>query len=391
MKLCPYCGEKNEDASRFCLRCGKQFYASAPVGGFMNTRQTAEQQQTQTEIHGHQYYGNTHMEYTENEKPPIADNLWQRVRTWWNGVSKKKILVFSGIILAALGIIALMIVFGVRYAYMHGTCGKNGDIIKWSCDSDGVLTIYGSGDMEDYDFDQLKEPEWNEIWWVNITEVVIEEGVTSIGREAFYYSSLTSIDIANSVKSIGRKAFAYSLLEEVNIPDGVTEIGDRAFADCHQLESAVISKSVRELGVSVFSQCSSLRQVQLPSGLTDIPDHTLFGCEALQSIKLPEGLEIIGDYAFNGCSSLTELVIPEKVSRIESQAFVGTGLSKITFLGSAPNATDENGKKSLCFLGLTATIYYPRHNTTWHNYPVTNLVGYGSNVTWEGYDYYSYD
>ena len=65
-----------------------------------------------------------------------------------------------------------------------GTCGAEGDgsNLTWTLDSEGVLTISGSGDMYDYGF--LNAP-----WYGSRSRVksaVIAEGVTSIGWYAFY-------------------------------------------------------------------------------------------------------------------------------------------------------------------------------------------------------------
>ena len=57
--------------------------------------------------------------------------------------------------------------------------------------------------------------------------------VTSIGSDAFKYSSLTSVTIPNSVTSIGGSAFYYcSSLTSVTIPNSVTSIGSYAFEYC---------------------------------------------------------------------------------------------------------------------------------------------------------------
>jgi hypothetical protein len=74
---------------------------------------------------------------------------------------------------------------------LTGTCGANGDNLTWSLDTEsGVLTISGSGAMEDYD-------EYGALWPF-IQTAVIEEGVISIGSYAFFdCSGLTSVTMIN--------------------------------------------------------------------------------------------------------------------------------------------------------------------------------------------------
>ena len=101
-----------------------------------------------------------------------------------------------------------------------GDCGDN---LTWTLDSDGVLTISGTGDMTSHP--------WRDLVYIErITEVVIGSGVTSIGDWAFEdCSALTTVTIPGSVTSIGYCAFAEcSSLSGVIIPDGVTSIGEHA-------------------------------------------------------------------------------------------------------------------------------------------------------------------
>ena len=116
-----------------------------------------------------------------------------------------------------------------------GTCGAEGDgsNLTWTLDSEGTLTISGSGDMYDYDFSRAP-------WYGSRSRVksaVIADGVTSIGESAFYVcTSLTSVTIPDSVTSIGYKAFgSCESLTSVTIPDSVTRIGEYAFYDCTSL------------------------------------------------------------------------------------------------------------------------------------------------------------
>ena len=115
-----------------------------------------------------------------------------------------------------------------------GTCGAKGSNLTWTLDSEGVLTISGSGGMHDYD--GPSSPPWYRSRSM-VKSAVIADGVTSIGEWAFFgCGSLTSVTIPNSVTSIGRYAFYYcTSLTSVTIPDSVTSIGGSAFYNCTSL------------------------------------------------------------------------------------------------------------------------------------------------------------
>ena len=83
-----------------------------------------------------------------------------------------------------------------------GTCGND---LTWVLDSEGTLTISGTGTMWNYNW--MDSAPWND-YVDSITGVLLEDGVTSIGSEAFeLYTSLTSVTIPDSVTSIGDFAF----------------------------------------------------------------------------------------------------------------------------------------------------------------------------------------
>ena len=159
----------------------------------------------------------------------------------------------------------------------------------------------------------------------SLTEVVIPEGVTSIGSEAFYgCSSLTSVVIPEGVTTIGYYAFSRcSSLTEVVIPEGVTEIGSEAFSDCSSLTKAVIPEGVTSIGDKTFYDCSSLTKVVIPESVTEIGEWAFENCSSLTEVVIPESVTSIGARAFYGCSSLTEMVIPEGVTEIGKGVFSG--------------------------------------------------------------------
>lgn len=84
-----------------------------------------------------------------------------------------------------------------------GSCGEN---LIWNLKAKGgTLTISGSGDMTDYKY-ATSFPVWND----DTTKIVIEDGVTSIGRYAFKkFASLKSVEMPSSITEIGEGAFQY--------------------------------------------------------------------------------------------------------------------------------------------------------------------------------------
>lgn len=256
-----------------------------------------------------------------------------------------------------------------------GICGDN---LTWTLDSDGLLTISGTGAMEDYgrEYPWYSERE-------SITSVTIESGVTGIEDYAFNKcSSMISIEIPDTVTSIGDYAFnECSSLTSINISDSVTNVGECAFKGCSSLTEINVEKenknyssidgvlfdygmtdliccpggksgtyvvldnvmsireyafyrcssltsieipdSVASIGDWAFSNCSSLTSIEIPDGVTNIGDDVFAGCSSLSNILLPDSVTSIGDWAFCECSSLTSILIPDGVTRIGDNAFFG--------------------------------------------------------------------
>lgn len=121
-----------------------------------------------------------------------------------------------------------------------GTCG---DSITWNLDTDGLLTINGTGAMTDYKL-------YSDVPWYNRRVQV------------------KAVSIGNNVTRIGNLAFNH--LEElttVSIPDSVTSIGDYAFSSCKKLSSIDIPAKVTTIGLSAFYDCDSLSTIDIPYGV----------------------------------------------------------------------------------------------------------------------------
>ena len=162
------------------------------------------------------------------------------------------------------------------------------DGLTWTLDYDGKLTISGTGAMKDYDYGNNQSPVCKN--W-DVRKVVIEDGVTSIGKYAFSKcESLTNITISDSVTSIGDYAFEWcSRLTNITIPDSVTSIGSYAFSECSRLTNITIPDSVTSIGSYAFSECSRLTSITIPDSVTSIGNSAFDSCKKLKTISLSCG------------------------------------------------------------------------------------------------------
>lgn len=128
--------------------------------------------------------------------------------------------------------------------------GKCGDNVRYTYNKDNkTLTISGEGAM--YDYTIVDASPWSS-FADEISSVVIESGVTSIGRRAFTSCGLTSVIIPNTVVSIGDNSFhGCSGLTSVTIPNGVYDIYECAFAGC-SLTSLTLPETISKLEEGTF-------------------------------------------------------------------------------------------------------------------------------------------
>ena len=106
----------------------------------------------------------------------------------------------------------------------------------------GTMTFCGLGAMDD----NGAAPPWHSEK-DNITSVVINEGVTHIGKFAFAScDNLGSVTIGSDVTSIGAEAFCEcDVLNNITIPASVTNIDQDAFYNCPELKNVTIQRSDR--------------------------------------------------------------------------------------------------------------------------------------------------
>lgn len=186
-------------------------------------------------------------------------------------------------------------------ATYNGTCGDN---LTWTFDeATGKLTISGTGSMPNWS--NYPDVPWYK-YRFTLKAVIIENGVTNIGKYAFaYYENLESIIIPDTVTRINNAAFyACHSLSNIIIPDSVIYIESSVFSCCTSLVSVKMGNCLQSIGDSVFDRCSSLTSIVIPDSVTSIGQYTFYFCESLKSVMMPDSVTQIGYAAFSGCDNL---------------------------------------------------------------------------------------
>ena len=290
-----------------------------------------------------------------------------------------------------------------------GTCGAEGneggrDSVKWEVTPNGgkvavedetgnlialpayTLTISGKGDMMD-EPGQSGAGCWaaldknGKMYGDQITEVVIEEGVTGIGAVAFNRNlHKSTISIPASVTKIGKRAFGSEMvvtLAEGNtafkMVDNVLFTSDmktlvRYFpgegtADSYTVPSSVETilggafqkakinhidlGSVKTIGEYAFQQ-AEIPEIVLPDTVTTFPDENpyLFLGSTVEKVVVGSGMTTIPKNFFGGANMLKEVRVGKNVESIQYRAFSGLSeLRKVTFAeGSKLTAIGEENQ-----------------------------------------------
>ena len=254
--------------------------------------------------------------------------------------------------------------------YANGVCGTE---LNWKLSQDGMLRILGSGAMSDFPYDDSVP--WDEFRDM-IKSVVIENGVTSIGRYAFIRcENLETISLPESITEIGLSAFqSCTSLKTIDLPDNIEELPKQAFTRCSSLESIKLPKNLQRIQDYAFSDCASLGQIVIPDSTWYIGNNVFEECTALKTAEIGGSARALGSSAFAFCTSLETINVPSGITNL-SNTFMGcTSLRSVYFEGNAPVISDR------AFTDVTGTCYYPSGDNTW---TISKVSDYSGNLTWK--------
>lgn len=200
----------------------------------------------------------------------------------------------------------------------------------------------------------------------SLIRVTIGKNVASFGKDAFSGAvNLTDVFISdlaawckitcenNWASPLLHAEYLYlngTLITELVIPEGVTSIGKYAFEHCQSITKVTIPSSVTEIGYGAFYDCNGLTGVYITDlsawckisydgGVLNNPlcyAHNLYlNGTLVTELIIPEDITEIKYSAFYYCKSITSVTLPSGIERIGFEAFVGcNNVNDITFRGT---------------------------------------------------------
>lgn len=297
-----------------------------------------------------------------------------------------------------------------------GTCG---DDLTWTLDDAGLLTISGTGDM--YDYGYYSPVPWEE---AAIKEIVVADGVTSIGDCAFEYCrALEEITIPASLSYIGCTAFrccgSFLIIYEgtqeemlkmelshgnenflmvLDVPETASGVcGDNLVWDLTDGTLTISGTGAMEDWTagrkpSWYIYTKHIERINIESGVTTIGSHAFMGANLteigsypnLTEISIADTVTSVGDWAFDSCYALEKVTMLASAVTFGSNIFNGcAGLKSAGPIGSGCNYefgwTEAIPANAFCSCNGLTSVIIPEGITTigssaFNNTPLTSVV-----------------
>jgi len=170
-----------------------------------------------------------------------------------------------------------------------GQCGENAE---WTLDSEGTLTISGSGAVTD--------------WGLNLCR--FEEDKIIISWKASQYGEICPW------------YYDRELIKNVVIEEGITHIGTASFIDCDNLISVSLPDTLKTTEWAAFLHCDNLPSIKFPASM-EVMDYGFLGfCNSIESLTVPAGVLAIESEAFQRMAGLKSIYILSRDCEISPYA-----------------------------------------------------------------------
>lgn len=217
----------------------------------------------------------------------------------------------------------------------------------------------------------------------SLISVVLPEGITSIGENAFYDTGILSITIPETISAVGESCFYNcdsletviwsanasaipyrcfydcDALKSISVSGNVATVDDRAFYGCDMLSDIIMYAVPATIGTNVFNGTAITSAGPLGGDFDfqfawteTIPDNAFRSMNTLVEVEIPDGIHSIGSYAFYN-TGLTSVVLPETVTEVSEYCFSNCySLSEVVW---SANATIISGS---CFRNCSSLISF---------------------------------
>jgi len=169
-----------------------------------------------------------------------------------------------------------------------------------------------------------KEGDYLHLYMGNDADIVIPEGVKTIGASCFEENETIKSVTMSHVKTIENGAFRYCKnLSSVTLNDGLEEIGVQAFSST-SLTSLTIPDTVTTLGSSII-EYTKITSIVVPESVVNWSEYGVFNnATKLEEVTLPDEATVIKQSTFEGCTALKTIKGASKLETIEKCAFEST-------------------------------------------------------------------
>jgi len=234
------------------------------------------------------------------------------------------------------------------------------EILTWVLCDNGTLSISGTGAIPNYNNNNSPWNNWNDY----ISNVIISDGVSAIGNNAFFgCHNLTSITIPNSVTIIYNWTFSgCDMLSEINVDANNTVYSS--------IDGVLFSKDEKTL---IMYPRAKTGHYDIPNSVATIGYYSIAYCISLTSVTIPNSVTTIDVGAFRGCTNFTSVTIPNSVIRIDTYAFFEC--DKLSEINVDASNTEYSSVDGVLFSKDKKTlILYPTGKTG--HYDIPNSVTY---------------
>ncbi len=214
------------------------------------------------------------------------------------------------------------ILLGTESDKLYFAAGNIGENITWYLYEDNELCFVGEGDMASYTAAE------NAPWYDRrdkIKTVVVSDGITSIGKNAFAEcENITNVYIYGYDVSVANGVFDDCYDVNINCYSGSSA---HAYAKRYNLAYTLFDGNTAGFTVMngmITAYSGTETDIVIPAGITAIGSYVFMNNDTVVSIALPDTVTDIYTGAFAGCNNLERIIIPESVTTIASTAFNDT-------------------------------------------------------------------